>query len=276
MDKAVLSPGDFTAFQSFLEAASGIRLTAGKEYLVTSRLGGLMRHYGIGSIGELLDHLESGRQVGLQNEVIDAMTTNETFWFRDISHYHLLTKRLFPEHAASNKQDLSIWSAACSSGQEPYNISMMVQDYQSYHPRELLRDTQIVATDISPGALAKAKRGAYCGMAATRGLNRDQQRRYFVPQGDCLKVREEIKARVRFKELNLLKEFQPLGKFDIIFCRNVLIYFSSDRKRQILSRMAAALKPNGYLFLGSTESLSTHSDRFEMIKGEGGIVYRVI
>ncbi len=193
MDKAVISHEDFTAFQLFLEAVSGIRLSAGKEYLVVSRLGGLMRHYGVATVGELLGKLESGREPQLQNEVIDAMTTNETFWFRELSHYKLLTHQLFPELAAGNGHSLSIWSAACSSGQEPYNISMMVQEYLSHHPRSPLSDTQIVATDISSGALAEAKRGVYCGMAAARGLSADQQQRYFVPQGDCLEVRPEIK-----------------------------------------------------------------------------------
>ncbi len=170
MDRAVISDDDFTAFQCFLEAASGIRLAAGKEYLVLSRLGGLMRQKGIATISELLGHLESGRLPGLQSEVIDAMTTNETFWFRDLFHYQLLINKILPEHKAGGGQGLSIWSAACSSGQEPYNISMMVQEYHAIHATGGGPNTQIIASDISPKILAEAKRGIYCGIAAPAAL----------------------------------------------------------------------------------------------------------
>lgn len=275
MDKAAISPEEFNAFQIFLERVTGIRLAAGKEYLVTSRLGELMRINGLRTVGDLLAELQSASWSGLQDKVVAAMTTNETFWFRDISHYQMLTHDLFPQYASSNSPRLSIWSAACSSGQEPYNISMMVHEYQFRNPGKLLPASSIVATDISPEILAEARRGVYCGMATTRGLSSDQQCRYFTPRGECLEVRDEIKKRVTFRELNLINEFSQIGRFDIIFCRNVLIYFSSDMKSRIISRLADALNPGGYLFIGSTESLSPHSDRFEMIKGHGGIAYRI-
>lgn len=266
---------DYRAFQLFLQQASGIVLGAGKEYLVASRLAGLMRDKGLASLKEVMDRLTHGRDRALRTAVIDAMTTNETFWFRDISHFRLLTEALLPEIAANARRPIRIWSAACSSGQEPYSISMTLQDYQQRNPGRLPQGLEIVATDLSTDILAQARKGEYCGMALSRGLGATQRRQYFDPLGDCLEVKPGIKRRISFRELNLTGSYSLLGRFDIIFCRNVLIYFSADLKADILNRMAQALNPGGYLFLGSTESLSAHTDRFEMVTGQGGIVYRL-
>lgn len=271
----MLSPGDYESFQRFLENACGIVLGAGKEYLVSSRLGGLMRHHGIATVGQLLEQLNSGRNPHLKNGIIDAMTTNETFWFRDMSHFRMLQEIICPEIRARAGRSIRIWSAACSYGQEPYNLSMVVQDYQRANPGALPGGVDVVATDISSTVLREARKGIYCGMSASRGLSLEQQNRYFKVNGDCLEVKPEIRQRVSFRELNLTRGYETMGRFDVIFCRNVLIYFSSSQKSDIITRMAGVLNPGGYLFLGSTESLSAHTDRFEMVSQLGGIAYRL-
>ena len=271
----MLSHGDYEAFQKFLEDACGIVLGVGKEYLISSRLGGLMREYNIATVGDLLNQLSSGRNPKLRTSIIDAMTTNETFWFRDMSHFRLLQEMICPEIKARSGRSIRVWSAACSYGQEPYNISMVVQDYQKANPGALPGGAEVVATDIYSTVLAEAKKGIYCGMSASRGLSLDQQNRYFKANGDCLEVIPQIRQKVNFRELNLTKGYELMGRFDVIFCRNVLIYFSSDQKRDIIARMARTLNPGGYLFLGSTESLTAHTDRFEMVSSLGGIAYRL-
>ncbi|MCB1851511.1 MAG: protein-glutamate O-methyltransferase CheR [Gammaproteobacteria bacterium] len=273
--KEILSPGDYEAFQNFLQNACGILLGAGKEYLVSSRLSSLMRHYDIATVGELLNQLQHGRNPQLKSGIIDAMTTNETFWFRDMAHFNLLERRVLPETSRSRPHRLRIWSAACSSGQEPYNISMVVEDFRQRNPGSLRGPVEIVATDISQRILEEARRGVYCGISASRGLSAEQSRRYFNRNGDCLEVRPEIKRQVSFRNANLTKGYELLGRFDAIFCRNVLIYFSRQQKQDILERMARILNPGGYLLLGSTESISGHSDQFEMISESGGIIYRL-
>lgn len=265
------TPEDYRAFQAFLEEASGIVLGPGKEYLVTSRLTRLIREYGFGTLGEMNRALQGGANARLRTDVIDAMTTNETFWFRDPPHFRILAEEILP---ATKSGRIRIWSAACSSGQEPYSVSMAVQDFVQRNPGRLAGGVEILGTDIAQSILNEARQGVYCGMAAGRGLSDEQRQRYFAPEGDCLTVRNEIRQRVLFREFNLTRGFDILGRFDVIFCRNVLIYFSSDMKREILGRMARVLNPGGHLFLGSTESLTGHSAEFEMRSAHGGIVYR--
>ncbi|MEN8178126.1 MAG: CheR family methyltransferase [Pseudomonadota bacterium] len=269
-----IKPDEYQAFQNFLQQVCGILLGSGKEYLVTSRLSGLLAESGIDGLGGLLEQLKAPGNQGLKVRVIDAMTTNETFWFRDVGHFNLLKDKVLPDLEKKPGGSIRIWSAACSSGQEPYNLSMMVEDYISASRTGYKRPVEILATDISSRMLEQARTGIYCGIATDRGLTPEQSRRFFIPKQDCLEVRPEIRRRVRFRELNLASSYGGLGRFDIIFCRNVLIYFSSDLKRDIVNRMAQALNPGGYLFLGSTESINQLTDRFEMQLG-GGICYRL-
>lgn len=272
-DRLVFPPEDYQAFKKLLQDVSGIELGEGKEYLVSSRLSGIMRQHGLTSLKELMEAIGSGRQSSLRKRVIDAMTTNETFWFRDMPHFRLLSEQVFPQ--APKGRPLRIWSAACSSGQEPYSISMHIQDYLARNPGRLADGVEVVATDISASMLEEARRAVYSSMATARGLDDEQCRRFFRPHADGLEVRPEIRQRVRFQEFNLTRGFEILGRFDVIFCRNVLIYFSGPLKQDIINRMARALHPGGYLFLGSTESLSSHSSAFQMVSAHGGIVYRL-
>ena len=268
-----INPAEYSDFQDYLQKACGIQLGAGKEYLVSSRLGSLMREAQVGSLGELLKKLNSPVNKQLKTQVVDAMTTNETFWFRDIGHYILLKESILPDLNKQRGGSIRIWSAACSSGQEPYNISMIAEEYESKYGRG--RPVQIEATDISSKMLAEARAGVYCGLTVERGLTAEQQRRFFVPKDKCLEVKPEVKRRVSFRSMNLADSFQSMGKFDVIFCRNVLIYFSNELKKDIVDRMADILNPGGYLFLGSTESINQLTNRFEMKVGHGGISYRL-
>jgi chemotaxis protein methyltransferase CheR len=270
---AAITPLEYEAFKDFLQQACGILLGNGKEYLVSSRLGGVMKEAGVASLGELLKQIRSPVHSRLKVKVIDAMTTNETFWFRDIGHYILLKETILPDLNRQKGGAIRVWSAACSSGQEPYNISMIIDEYQAV--KGLGRQVEIMATDISSKVLNEARAGIYCGLSVERGLTPDQKRRFFNPKDDCLEVKPEIKRRVNFRPLNLADSYQLLGRFDVIFCRNVLIYFSNDLKKDIVERMANILNPGGYLFLGSTESINQLTDRFEMKVGHGGISYRL-
>ncbi len=269
--RQILAPGDYAAMQAFLQDSSGITLGAGKEYLVTSRLGRLLRESDLATVGDLLTKLKLRRDKQLFSSFIDAMTTNETFWFRDKLHFDMLADTVFPELKGSVK----IWSAACSSGQESYNIGMYAHDYMAIKGSGQFLNMTILGTDISTKILEEARRGVYCGLSASRGMNPEQQKRYFIAKDECLEVLPEIKKRVSFREFNLTQKFDSLGKFDVIFCRNVLIYFTAEQKADIIARFATSLKPGGFLFLGSTESLAAHSDRFEMVSSKGAIGYKL-
>ncbi|MBT2970133.1 MAG: hypothetical protein B6D72_05840 [gamma proteobacterium symbiont of Ctena orbiculata] len=270
---AKITPAEYESFKAFLQQACGILLGNGKEYLVSSRLNKIMQDAQVESLGALLKMLQSAAHTSLKVKVIDAMTTNETFWFRDIGHYILLKETILPDLNLQRGSSIRIWSAACSSGQEPYNISMIAEEYKLV--KAAARPVQIIATDISSKMLEEARAGIYCGLSVERGLTQEQRRKFFVPKERCLEVKQEIKRRVSFSSLNLAGSYHGLGKFDVIFCRNVLIYFSNELKRDIVDRMANALNPGGYLFLGSTESINQLTNRFEMKVGHGGISYRL-
>jgi chemotaxis protein methyltransferase CheR len=267
----LLAPGDYQALQRFLEDASGIVLGDSKEYLVSSRLGRILREHGLATIGELLSKIDGGRNPGMRREIVDAMTTNETFWFRDRTHFDIFTQ----ETLSAARGPVRVWSAACSSGQEPYNISMAVEDYIAANRLRPVPSVEILGTDISSKMLAEARGARYCGISASRGVSVEEKQRYFDADGDCLQVKPGIRRRVSFREFNLTQGFEALGRFDAVFCRNVLIYFSSDQKKDIIGRIARALKPGGFLFLGSTESILAHNDLLEMVHSHGGIGYRL-
>ena len=270
-----ISAQEYDDFRRYLENASGIVLGENKHYLVTSRLNRLMREFEIGDFAHLMKQLKIQRNSKLHEQIVDAMTTNETLWFRDTYPFEVLKHELLPEVTSQKARQLRIWSAASSSGQEAYSISMTIQEYLSSKPGSLPANVQIVGTDISATMLRDAGEASYDKMSLARGISEDRKKRFYVPQGEKWQVRPEIKTRASFRELNLLNNFSALGKFDIIFCRNVLIYFSSEIKSDILNRMAASLNPGGYLFLGGSESPTSYTDAFEMMRTPKGVVYRV-
>ena len=187
----------------------------------------------------------------------------------------MLKHIILPELSQQKPRQLRIWSAASSSGQEAYSISITLQEYLASKPGSLPANIQIIGTDISPSMLNEANNAQYDKMSLARGMSDERLKRYFLPKGDKWEVRPEIKSRVSFRELNLLNNFSALGKFDIVFCRNVLIYFSSDLKTDILNRIAKLLNPGGYMFLGGSESPTSYTDAFELVRTPKGVAYRV-
>ena len=260
-----LANQDFQAFREFLEKACGIVLGDNKQYLVSSRLNRLLEQEKIGSLGELVKRIQSQPRSNLRELVIDAMTTNETLWFRDVYPFEVLKKKLIPEFIKSNpNQRLRIWSAACSSGQEPYSLSMSIDEFERSNAGQLRSGAQIVATDLSGGILNAAKSAEYDSLSVARGLSQERLARHFDP----------LRNRVEFRAINLLDSYSMLGKFDIVFCRNVLIYFSADVKKDILRRIHATLKPGGYLMLGASEALNGLPELYQMVQCNPGIVYQ--
>lgn len=272
--------GEFDHFRQFLQDACGIALGDNKQYLVSNRIRRLLDEHKLASFSELVKQLKQNSNRKLRDQVIDAMTTNETFWFRDIYPYEHLRTQLLPQMmSGANKMfgPIRIWSAACSSGQEPYSISMMVEEYRRQNMNSLPRPVQIVATDLSSTVLEQARKAEYDKLSVLRGLSAERQERYFdKPSENIWRIKPLVRDRIEFKALNLLDSYSLLGKFDIVFCRNVLIYFNADLKRQILQKIHAALKPKGVLFLGSSEGLAGAADLFEMVRCEPGILYRAL
>lgn len=267
-----MSPDEYKRFRQMLEDSSGIMLGEGKEYLVTSRLRRMMERESLATVSDLLNAV--GRNRSLQESVVDAMTTNETLWFRDDHPYRIFRERLLPE-MASQRKAFKVWSAACSTGQEPYSLSIEIEEYKRKNPGAFAAGGRIVATDISPSALASAKDGRYQQLAIRRGMSDQYLKSYFSQQADeSWVINPQIKSRVDFRPQNLQQSFSLLGKFDIIFCRNVLIYFSAELKLDIIKRMHGSLNPGGYLMLGASEAMNNLSDYYEMVQCQPGIIYR--
>lgn len=269
-----VSPASYLKFREFLEKQCGIVLGENKQYLVRSRLASLLYKHKYESADELIDVVVRGFDRALLQSVIDAMTTNETLWFRDNYPFDLLVNNLLPSLSSKN-QRIRIWSAACSSGQEPYSIAMSVLEYQRQRPGALRAGVEIVATDLSSEMLQKCELGLYDELSLARGLS-PQRRQTFFQQGDngMMQVKPEVRRMVTFKSLNLLTSYAALGRFDIVFCRNVLIYFSADVKQRILQQIAGQLQPEGILFLGASESISAASSTYSMIKCHPGLYYQ--
>ncbi|MDY6798311.1 MAG: protein-glutamate O-methyltransferase CheR [Pseudomonadota bacterium] len=271
--KSEITPQEYEAFKSFLQDACGILLGDNKQYLVKSRLWRILEENQLNSLGELLERMRRPGRSTLKEVVTDAMTTNETLWFRDNHPFRILSEKLLPEFVRQKKTSLRIWSAACSSGQEPYSTAMVIEEFRRQCPGQI-GDVRITATDISKSVLEVARRGEYEMIAIGRGLSPERQQQFFTPATNGgWQIKPQIRNMVEFKELNLLERYM-LGKFDLVMCRNVLIYFSADLKRDILKRIHATLNPGGYLILGASESLNGLSDLYEMVQCHPGIIYR--
>lgn len=274
MQDKTLDLQEYNRFRDYLENQCGIVLGDNKQYLVKSRLSPLMRKFDIDSLSNLVDKAVRSHDRNLKTAVIDAMTTNETLWFRDNYPFELFTSVLLPEFKGQ-RTPIKIWSAACSSGQEPYSISMKFAEYQQRNPGNVPGGVQILGTDISTSMLDQCRSAEYDSLSLARGLSEDYKRLYFEPgKNGTMKLKPSITKCVSFRQMNLLDSYSLLGKFDIIFCRNVLIYFSADVKAKILQQFAASLNPGGFLFLGASESMSGLSDAFEMRRCNPGIVYK--
>lgn len=266
---------DYEAFRLFLEEVCGIVLGDNKQYLIYSRLRHLMEKYEINTLGELVSQAKKDNGVVLRGRIIDAMTTNETSWFRDSYPYDVLKEVIYPELVEKGNTDVRIWSAASSTGQEPYSISIITDEFLRSRFNSL-SNVQIVATDISQGVLNSAKHGVYDSISIGRGLSEERIQRYFDSLNGNWIVKDAIRKRIKFTDLNLTHNFSTMGKFDVIYCRNVLIYFSSAVKYDIIQRMSASLKPEGYLILGGSESIPQGLDKFGIIRYKNGMVYKLL
>jgi chemotaxis protein methyltransferase CheR len=267
----------YDEFCDFLEKHSGICLGASKQYLVSSRLRRLMADNELKSLHDLVGKIKLASHSKLRTQVIDAMTTNETLWFRDNHPFRILEEKLLPEFfGQKSARPLRIWSAACSTGQEPYSISMIINDFKERN-RVFSTGEKIVATDISPSALEQAKSGEYATLAIGRGLDPSRLKKHFSEiEGGRFKISAKISQSIEFRPLNLQDSYALLGKFDIVFCRNVLIYFTADFKRDILTRIHGTLNPGGYLMVGASEAVNGLSDLYEMVHCRPGIIYKKI
>ncbi|WP_061778609.1 protein-glutamate O-methyltransferase [Vibrio vulnificus] len=274
MTAITISDQEYRDFSRFLESQCGIVLGDSKQYLVRSRLSPLVTKFKLASLSDLLRDVVTGRNRELRVAAVDAMTTNETLWFRDTYPFTVLAEKLLPEVAAS-RRPIKIWSAASSSGQEPYSMAMTVLETQQRKPG-MLTSVAITATDISASMLDMCRAGVYDNLALGRDLSPERRRTFFEDAGDGrMKVKDNVKRLVNFRPQNLMDSYALLGKFDIIFCRNVLIYFSPDMKSKVLNQMANSLNPGGYLLLGASESLTGLTDRFEMVRCNPGIIYKL-
>jgi len=274
VDQSPIAASEYDTFRRYLEDACGIVLGENKHYLVTSRLKRVTEEFSFPSLSQMMNTLVKGNDRQLREKVIDAMTTNETMWFRDVYPFEIFKKELLPE-LSKDKMPIRIWSAASSTGQEAYSISMSVSEFQQTNPGKLSSNVEIVGTDISQTVVNQAKQGNYDELSVIRGLSPERRDKFFVKREDKWAIRPEIMQRARFTELNLLNNYSLLGKFDIIFCRNVLIYFSSEMKKDILERMAQILKPGGTLILGGSESPTGYTKAFRMHRYPDGVVYKL-
>lgn len=267
-----ISSQDYKVFSIYLQDVCGIVLGDNKEYLVSSRLKKIMAQQKLENLADLVEQMKL--RVGLKENIVDAMTTNETLWFRDTHPFRIMHERIFPE-LSKKRQPLKIWSAACSSGQEPYSISMEIEEYRLRNPGSIVPGEKIMATDISTTILDRAKKAEYDALALNRGLPKDYLQRYFNKKSDTSWViKDNIRRRVDFRSLNLLNNYHLMGKYDVILCRNVLIYFSNEVKLDILRRLHGALKPGGYLFLGASEALNGLPELYNMVHCHPGIIYQ--
>jgi chemotaxis protein methyltransferase CheR len=245
-------------------------VTAEKTYLLENRLLPVAVKHGHVSVAVMAQALRRGGGDALVRDVIEAMTTNESFFFRDIKPFEQFRSVVLPEllRARAATRRLRIWSAACAAGQEPYSLAMILAD-----EAERLAGWQVslLASDISSEMVTRAEAGSYSQFEVGRGLPLKYLVRYFDPEGERWQLKPTLRRMVQFRTLNLLGDLGALGRFDAIFCRNVLIYFDAPTKASILERLAATLPPDGYLSLGGTETMLGVSDRFDAVADQHGL-----
>jgi chemotaxis protein methyltransferase CheR len=277
-----IDPGEFKVFAPYIHTLCGVVLDDSKAYLIETRLSGLAQEQGCSTFSELYYKSRSDLSKALPRQIIDAITTNETLFFRDSAPFEMLQYKILPDLidrrqrqnkaiSRSGPLPLRIWSAACSTGQELYSVAIIL--------REMLGDLnqynlRLLGTDISNRAVAQASRGVYNKVEMERGLPGGKLERYFSAQDGGWKIKDEIRAMASFSTINLLDNYPSLGKFDIIFCRNVAIYFSDQDKTNLYKRLAAVLEPDGYLIIGATESLTGVSSLFAAQRHMRSVFYQ--
>lgn len=270
----------FCELRKYITKECGIAIADNKQYLIENRLQDVMLENGCLTIDDLLDEIRRENTGALRDQIIDAITTNETLWFRDQKPYNLLNENLLPmlcQRLVERKvARVRIWSAASSTGQEPYSIAMQIHRHlaNNHYPGVRANHFEIMATDICQSALTIAKSGRYDPMSMSRGLPLEYKSTYFDQDGRASVIKKDIRDSVRFRQLNLMQDFTHLGKFDIVFCRNVLIYFNSETKGDIFSRMAKVIRDDGCLILGSAETVRGYTEQFKSVQWNGYYYYK--
>ncbi len=275
-----VSPNEIGIIFRYISEVSGIHLGRSKTYLLETRLGGLLEEQGCSSYFELVQKAKADPGSSLEQKIIDRITTNETQFFRDARPFELLQHKILPDlidartGKSSGLQPISIriWSAACSTGQEVYSIAIVLKELLFNFTKYNIR---LLGTDISNSAISKASYGEYNKIEIERGLPRDKLEKHFTFNGDSWKVKDNIRTLASFKKLNLMKPLAGIGKFDIVFCRNVAIYFSPEDRKKLFDRIAGILEQDGYLIIGSTESLTGIHPWFEPKRYLKSIFYKL-
>jgi chemotaxis protein methyltransferase CheR len=264
-----VTPLDYDYLRKLLKDRSGLMLSAEKRYLVESRLSPLARKAGLGSLAELVAKLRENNE-RLIVDVVEAMTTNESFFFRDKIPFDHFRDAIVPGLLATRARErrIRIWCAAASTGQEPYSLAMSIKEM-----KDKLGGWRfdILATDISIEVLEKAKAGIYSQFEVQRGLPIQLLVKYFAQVGDTWQIAPDIRAMVQFRPLNLLSDFNTLGRFDVVFCRNVLIYFDQETKAGVLNRIGRVLEPDGFVVLGAAETVVGLTDAFKPVADKRGL-----
>ncbi|MCW8860960.1 MAG: protein-glutamate O-methyltransferase [Rhodospirillales bacterium] len=265
-----MSPDDFDFIAGLLRQESGLVLTPDKAYLLESRLMPVARKRGLKGLPELILALRTKRDVALVTEVTEAMTTNESFFFRDVTPFDHFRDIVLPHLVQTRgaKKSIRIWCAAASSGQEPYSLAMVLKEASAKLPGWKF---EILGTDISKEILEKAKAGLYSQFEVQRGLPIQLMVKYFQKRDDQWQIDPALRAMITFKEFNLLHDMKAMGKFDVVFCRNVLIYFDPPTKAKVLANVASLMPSDGILFLGGAETVLGVSDKFRPLPGHRGV-----
>jgi chemotaxis protein methyltransferase CheR len=264
-----VTPPDYEYLRKLLKDHSGLDLSADKQYLIESRLLPLSRKCGVPGIGELVQKMKAGSS-SIISQVVEAMTTNETFFFRDKVPFEHFRDTIMPEvlKARAARKSVRIWCAAGSTGQEPYSLAMSLKEMGAALAGWRV---EIIATDLSTEVLEKSKSGVYSQFEVQRGLPIQLLVKYFKQNGELWQISQELRAMVQHRQLNLLHDFSQLGTFDIIFCRNVLIYFDQDTKINIFGRLAKAMEGDGFLVLGAAETVVGLTDVFKPFPDKRGL-----
>lgn len=269
-----ITASDFRYISDLVRQHAAIVLEPGKEYLVESRLIPVARAEGLPDLAAVVTQLQRSRDPKLLTKIVEAMTTNETSWFRDKHPFDLFVGKVLPELTAARTAEkrLSVWCAAASSGQEPYSLAMLLQDWLTARPGWQAR---ITATDISEDVLVKARAGRYSQLEVNRGMPAAMLVRHFDRVGTEWQVKEPLRRMVDYRQMNLAVPFPPVAQYDVVFCRNVLIYFDTMTKKAILERIRRVLKPDGYLFLGGAETTLNLDDAFTRVHVDGATCYQL-
>jgi chemotaxis protein methyltransferase CheR len=264
-----VTPPDYEYLRKLLKDQSGLDLSADKQYLIESRLVPLSRKAGLSGIPELVQKMKAG-SASLITQVVEAMTTNETFFFRDKIPFDHFRQSIMPEivKARAARRSVRIWCAAGSTGQEPYSLAMCLKEMESQLAGWRV---EIIATDLSQEVLEKSKAGLYSQFEVQRGLPIQMLVKYFKQLGEFWQINPDIRAMVQHRQLNLLHDFSSLGTFDVIFCRNVLIYFDQDTKINIFNRLCRIMEPDGFLVLGAAETVVGLTDTFKPYPDKRGL-----